>query len=112
MQDDAAEREAVCLSEDIVWWRGAEDVARSAQELGLPPDDDEHGENAEAGGHDGEAEDAKPPRRGMIVRFRQKMALQKGQSRQTMRPQDAGAEVPVRRESESRSACSNCLIEF
>ena len=60
-QDDAAEREAVCLSEDIMWWTGAEDVARSAQEPDLPPDYDEHGENAEAEGHDGEAEDAKPP---------------------------------------------------
>jgi hypothetical protein len=61
LQDDAAEREAVCLSEDIVWWKGAEDIARSAQEPDLPPDDDEHGENAEADGHDGEAKDAELP---------------------------------------------------
>jgi hypothetical protein len=60
-QDDAAEREAVCLSEDIVWWIGAEDITRSAQEPDLTPDDDEHGEHAEAEGHDGEAENAEPP---------------------------------------------------
>jgi hypothetical protein len=53
LQDDAAEHEAVCLSEDIVWWKGAEDVGRSAQGPDLPPDDDEHGEVAEAEGHHG-----------------------------------------------------------
>ena len=31
LRDDAAEHEAVCLSEDIMWWKGAEDVVRSAQ---------------------------------------------------------------------------------